>query len=209
MYHVTPNENMYTHSIFLPSLFYLISLRHPTTRLGSRPLLLQLPLSIPIILRRINAMLIMVHKIKPGQHMQENPRVPALPTRHTLHILRHRADPIQRLPAFHFIRHFAHVHLDLAPVLGEAIEAVDAAGVEEEEAGGEGDGAGETHDGGEAGFADFGGGDALPPEHEGGAAGGEDGAGGVVRAAGVADYASEVRIGVDELARRRLVLVLV
>ena len=97
--------------------------------------------------------------------MQENPRIPTLPTRHTLHILRHRTNPIKRLPPLHFISHFPHVHLDFAPVFREAVEAVYAARVEVEKAGGDGEGAGEAHYAGEAGFGDFARGDALPPEH--------------------------------------------
>lgn len=45
----------------------------------------------------------------------------------------------------------------------------------------------------------FGGGNALEPVHEGGASGGDSCGAGVVRGAGIADYALEVRVAVDEL----------
>ena len=70
-------------------------LRSPT-----RPLRLQLPFRLTIIFRGINPMLIMIDQIKPRHHMQEYSTIPALPTRHTLHILCHRTDPYSRCPFF-------------------------------------------------------------------------------------------------------------
>lgn len=170
----------------------ILLLTSPRSR--RRPLRLQLPLRIPVVLGRIHTMVRVIHKIKPRQHMQENPTVPALPARHTLHILRHTALPIQRLSPLNPVRHLAHVHLDLAPVLPPAVEPVLRARVEEQEACDPGNGAREPHDGCEAARADVRGRDSLGEEHEGGSAGGEGGPGEVVAAAGVGDDALEVGV---------------
>ncbi len=130
--------------------------------------------------------------------MQKEPAVPTLPTRNALHILRHRRHTIQRLPPLHLVRHLPHVHLNLPPVLRHAVETHERPLVEEQEACCYGYSAGETHDRGEAGFADFRRGDALPPEHERGWERSEPGAVEVVAWSGIAKDAAEVGVGVDE-----------
>ena len=110
-------------------------------------------------------MLVVVHKVKPRHDVHEHTSVSALPACHALHILRHGADTVQRLALLHLVRHLTHIHLDLAAVLGEAVEAVDAAAVEEVEAGEQAERGGQPHDLAEAVAADLGRGDALPEEH--------------------------------------------
>lgn len=87
------------------------------------PLLLQLPLSLLVVLRRIDTVLVMIHKVEPRQHPHEQAAVPALPRRHALHVRRQLRLSVERLPALDLVDHLAHVHLDFAAVLGGAVEA--------------------------------------------------------------------------------------
>lgn len=144
-------------------------------------------------------MLVVVHKVKPRHDVHEHTSISALSARHTLHVFRHSADAVQRLALLHLVRHLTHIHLDLAAVLGEAVEAVDAAAVEEVEAREQAEGSGQPHDLAEPVAADLGRGDALPEEHGAGDQGGEAKGGRVVGGAGIADHAAEVRVRVNQL----------
>lgn len=93
--------------------------------------------------------------------MNPHPSISTLPTGNPLHILRKSTGTVDGLAALDSIRHLAHVHVDLATVLGEAVEAIDGAGVCEEETGGYADAAGKAHRAGEGLFAGVGGGDLL------------------------------------------------
>lgn len=66
----------------------------------------------------------MIHKVEPGHDVDEDAAVSALPACYPLHILRQLALAVQRLALFDLVDHFAHVEVDLAAVLGEAVEAV-------------------------------------------------------------------------------------
>lgn len=96
-----------------------------------------------------------VDKVEPRHNVQPHTRVSALATGNTLHVLGQSALAVQRLALLDAVRHLAHVHVDFAPVLGPAVEAVLAAGVHEEETGRERDKARETHDRGKTALADF------------------------------------------------------
>jgi hypothetical protein len=96
-----------------------------------------------------------VDKVEPRHDVQPHTRVSALAAGNALHVLGEGALAVQRLALLDAVRHLAHVHLNLAPVLGPAVEAVLAAAVGEEEAGGEGDETREAHDRGKTALADF------------------------------------------------------
>ena len=66
--------------------------------------------------------LLMIHKVKPRQHMQPHTRIPRIPTRDPLHIRRQTTLTIQRLPFLYFIHHLPHIHLLLPFVFPEAVE---------------------------------------------------------------------------------------
>lgn len=144
-------------------------------------------------------MLIVIDKVKPGHDMQKHARISRLSGSSSLHIFGQSRLSVQRFPSLDLFRHFSHVHFDFPPVFRETVEAVERGGVEIEEACNESDGALETHNLRETTPAYFGGGNALEPVHEGGASGGDSCGAGVVRGAGIADNALEMRVTVDEL----------
>ena len=96
-----------------------------------------------------------VDKVEPRHNVQPHARVPALAAGNTLHVLGQGALAVQRQALLDAVGHLAHVHVDLAPVLRPAVEAVLAARVQQQETGRERDEAGEAHDGREAALADF------------------------------------------------------
>ena len=69
-------------------------------------------------------MLVVVDKVEPRHDVDEGPGVATLSRRHTLHVLGQLRGAVQRLAALDFIRHLAHIFVDLAAVLREAVEAI-------------------------------------------------------------------------------------
>jgi hypothetical protein len=122
----------------------------------SQPALsLKLLLGVPVVLGRVDTVVRVVDKVEPRHDVQPDTGVSALATGNALHVLSQGALAVERHALLDAVRHLAHVHLDLAPVLGPAVEAVLAARVHEQEAGGEGNEAREAHDRSEAALADF------------------------------------------------------
>lgn len=68
-------------------------------------------------------MLLMIHKVKPRDNMQEHPRVPRISRSYALDVGRCGRDAVERLPGFDFADHFAHIEGDFAGVFSEAVEA--------------------------------------------------------------------------------------
>jgi hypothetical protein len=102
---------------------FLFSPKGPLTKLLPRPRSLQLPLRLLIILRRIHTMLIMIHKVKPRNHMQKQPRISRVSARHALHIWCRSAVSIQRFSFLDFGDHLLHIHLDFSSIFCEAVES--------------------------------------------------------------------------------------
>ena len=92
--------------------------------LFSSLLSLEFPLSLLVVLCRVNAVLVVVYKVEPGHHVDPNARVAGLARSNTLHVLGELGGAVELLAALDFVDHFTHVHVDFAAVFGEAVEAV-------------------------------------------------------------------------------------
>lgn len=66
----------------------------------------------------------MVDQVEPRHDMDPETSVSALSACDALHVFGELALAVQRLALLDFVDHFAHVHVDFATVLGEAVEAV-------------------------------------------------------------------------------------
>lgn len=66
----------------------------------------------------------MIDEIEPRHDMYKDTTIPTLPTGNPLHVFRELALSIQRLAGLGFRDHLPHVHVELAAVLGEAVETV-------------------------------------------------------------------------------------
>ena len=71
-----------------------------------------------------NSYLLVVDKVEPRHNVDEDAGVSALSARNTLHVFAQLTLSIQRLARLDFRYHLAHVHLDFASILGEAVESV-------------------------------------------------------------------------------------
>lgn len=69
-------------------------------------------------------MLVVVDKVEPGHRVDPNARVAGLARGDALHVLGELRLAVELLAALDLVDHFAHVHVDFAAVLGEAVEAV-------------------------------------------------------------------------------------
>jgi hypothetical protein len=116
---------------------------------------LKLPLGVPVVLGSVNTVVRVVDKVEPRHNVEPNTRVSALAAGNALHVLGQGALAVQRQTLLDAVRHLAHIHVDFAPVLGPAVEAVLAARVQQQEARGQRDEARQAHDRGEAALADF------------------------------------------------------
>lgn len=97
--------------------------RLPSCHALACPLGLKFPLGLPVVLRCVDAVLVVVDKVEPGQHTHEQGRVSRLPSGHALHGGGELALAVERLAGLDLIYHLAHVHLYLACVLAHAVEA--------------------------------------------------------------------------------------
>lgn len=84
---------------------------------------LQLPLRLLVVLRRVNTMLIVVHKVKPGDCAEKESRVAALSRSNSLDVGAQLALAVQGLSGLDLVDHFAHIHLNLASVLRSTVES--------------------------------------------------------------------------------------
>jgi len=96
-----------------------INRQHSTLPAG-----IELPLSLLVIFRRVDTMLVVIDKVEPRHDVDEGGGVAALSAGHALHVFGQLAGAVQRLSPFDFVDHLAHVELDLAPVFGEAVEPI-------------------------------------------------------------------------------------
>jgi len=85
---------------------------------------LEFPLSLLVVLCRVDTVLVVVDKVEPGHHVDPNARVAGLARGDALHVLGELGGTVQFLAALDLVDHFAHVHVDFAAVFGEAVEAV-------------------------------------------------------------------------------------
>ena len=70
----------------------------------------------------IRAYLVVMHKVKPRHNVEEDTRVSGVSRRNTLHVWAQRGDTVKWLALLDLGDHLFHVHVDLAGVLGEAVE---------------------------------------------------------------------------------------
>lgn len=68
--------------------------------------------------------LIVVDDVDPWQDVDEQLRVPRVPSSHTLEIGRHLGFAVQGLALLHLVNHLPHIHLDFPGVLGESVETL-------------------------------------------------------------------------------------
>lgn len=96
---------------------------YPNTYLALLSLRLQLPLGLLVVLGRVDAVLVVVDKVEPRDRAEHERRVPALAGRHALQMRAQPAHAVQGLALLDLVHHLPHVHLDLAGVLGGAVES--------------------------------------------------------------------------------------
>lgn len=97
--------------------------QHRNLLLSLGPLLgRKLLLGLPVVLGGVDAVLVVVDKVEPGDGIEEGGGVPRLPRRDALHVWAQRAHAVQWLAALDLVDHLPHVHLDLPCVLAHAVE---------------------------------------------------------------------------------------
>jgi hypothetical protein len=189
--HICTNAVAHPKPILVSRPLFLAQLRRIVLRLAG-PLGLELPLSLDVVLGRVDAVLVVVHKVEPGHAVHEQSRVAALAGGHTLHMGGQTALSVQRLAGLDLGHHLLHVEVDLARVLRHAVEAVRRALAEVQEAAKGTDGARETHGTHEAAAADVRGRELLHQVERGRAGGGHAGTPGVVRGPRVPNHPLEM-----------------
>lgn len=85
---------------------------------------LEFPLGLLVVLCRVDTVLVVVDKVEPGHHVDPDTRVAGLTRGNALHVLGQLALAVELLAALDLVDHLAHVHVDFATVLGEAVETV-------------------------------------------------------------------------------------
>lgn len=71
-----------------------------------------------------NAYLVVVGKVGPGHNVDEQLGVPRVAGSDTLEVVGHCGNAVQGLALLDLVDHLAHIHLNLALVLGESVETV-------------------------------------------------------------------------------------
>lgn len=92
--------------------------------LCSSPLGLEFPLGLLVVLCRVDTVLVVVDKVEPRHHVDPDTGVAGLTRGSALHVLGQLALAVELLAALDLVDHLAHVHVDFATVLGEAVETV-------------------------------------------------------------------------------------
>ena len=92
--------------------------------LCSSPLGLEFPFGLLVVLCRVDTVLVVVDKVEPRHHVDPDTGVAGLTRGSALHVLGQLALAVELLATLDLVDHFAHVHVDFATVLGEAVETV-------------------------------------------------------------------------------------
>lgn len=88
-----------------------------------KPLRLQLPLGLLVVLGSVHTVLVVVDKVEPRHDGHEQRRVPRLPRGDALEVRRELALTVEGLPGLDLADHLPHVHLHLPRVLGRSVES--------------------------------------------------------------------------------------